>query len=193
MIQENDYVINKEAILDIVKNSVGFVKKCAGNIATIFFIGKLKELDIELTKIEQIDVYKTGRLRGTSIEYPNKICNVCHILKPIEEFEINQNSVRGRTRRPTCSECRANINGLSLKSSEKRRMNAVKPEVFFICPICNKASIPGVTASVVIDHDHHTGSAREWICDSCNTGLGRFKDNIELLEATIEYLKKYHQ
>jgi len=52
-------------------------------------------------------------------------------------------------------------------------------------------SIVGVTANLVKDHDHTTGMAREWICDSCNTGLGRFKDNLKLLEKVIVYLKKY--
>jgi len=193
MLQINDYVINKEQIADIIKNSIGFVKTINGNRATIFFIGKLREVDVETNILEYIDVTKTGRPKGTSHEYPYKICNVCHILKPIEEFEINQNAVAGRTRRPTCRTCRNNINGVSLKLSEKRRMEAIKPRLFFVCPICKKASIPGVTANIVIDHDHLTGKAREWICDSCNTGLGRFKDNIVLMEETIEYLKKHNE
>lgn len=99
----------------------------------------------------------------------------------------------GKTRRPTCKDCRKDIDGVPLKTSEKKRMEAIKPEVFFVCPICKKASIPGVTANLVIDHDHKTGNAREWICDSCNTGLGRFKDNIELMQEVIKYLKKYNK
>lgn len=193
MLQINDFVINKEEVADIVKNSVGFVKMINGNRATIFFIGKFREVNVETEILEFIDVTKTGRPKGTSHEYPNKICNVCHILKPIEEFEINQNSVSGRTRRPTCRTCRSDINGVSLKLSEKNRMAAIKPKTLFVCPICKKASIPGVTASIVIDHDHLTGKAREWICDSCNTGLGRFKDNVELMEETIKYLKKHKE
>ena len=53
-----------------------------------------------------------------------------------------------------------------------------------------KKTIPGLTSKVVLDHDHKTGKGRAWICDSCNTGLGRFKDDIELLESAIQYLKK---
>lgn len=70
-------------------------------------------------------------------------------------------------------------------------MTDIKPEKFFICPICKKSSIPYVTANLVIDHDHDTGNAREWICDSYNTGLGRFKDNVELMQEAIKYLKKH--
>ena len=48
-----------------------------------------------------------------------------------------------------------------------------------------------VTANLVRDHDNITGKGREWICDSYNTGLGRFKDDIKLLQKAIDYLKKY--
>ena len=61
----------------------------------------------------------------------------------------------------------------------------------FICPICEKRTIVNVTAKIVPDHDHDTGAGREWICDSCNTGLGRFKDDITILETAIKYLKRF--
>ena len=51
--------------------------------------------------------------------------------------------------------------------------------------------VPGVTSKVVLDHNHITGKPRAWICDSCNTGLGRFKDDIKTMEDAIAYLKKY--
>ncbi|MDR0420395.1 MAG: endonuclease VII domain-containing protein [Prevotellaceae bacterium] len=193
MIKINDYVILTGKVKGLEKNSVGFVKKVITTKAKVFFIGKLKEIDIELSKLKFIDTVKTGRPKGTSKEFPHKICNVCHILKPIEEFDINQNAVAGRTRRPSCKNCRKGIDGVALKTSEKTRMEAVKPEVFFVCPICKKASIPGITANLVIDHNHETGNAREWICDSCNTGLGRFKDDIDLMQEAIKYLKKHNK
>jgi len=52
-------------------------------------------------------------------------------------------------------------------------------------------TIVGITANLVRDHDHETGKGREWICDSCNTGLGRFKDDTKFLERVIEYLKRH--
>ncbi|MDD4602527.1 MAG: endonuclease VII domain-containing protein [Bacteroidales bacterium] len=191
MIKVNDFVVLIEKIKDLEKNSVGFVKKVKSNKAIVFFIGKQKEIDIEFSNIKFIDVKKTGRPKGMAKEFPTKICNVCHILKPIEEFDINQNAVVGKTRRPSCKDCRKTIDGAALKSSERKRMEAIKPEIFFVCPICKKASIPGITANLVIDHNHTTGNANDWVCDSCNTGLGRFKDNVELLQEIIQYLKKH--
>lgn len=131
MIKVNDFVIITEKIKEIEKNSVGFIKEISKNKAKVFFIGKLKEIDIELTKVKLLDIEKTGRPKGTSKEYPTKICNVCHILKPIDEFDINQNSVVGKTRRPTCKDCRKNIDGVSLKSSEKRGWKLLNQRRFF--------------------------------------------------------------
>ena len=136
-----------------------------------------------------VDVSQTGK------PYEFKICNICHVLKKdIEEFDINQTDAKGRkTTRPSCKSCRTEIDGVPMKISEKRRLDKIKPKFFFICPLCQKASIPGITANIVKDHDHKTGNAREWLCDSCNTGLGRFKDDIALLQRAIEYLEKHNQ
>lgn len=188
-IKEKDFVILKVDVIDLAKNSVGIVQKVRENLLEVFFIGKRKLLELEEELLEYIDVLKTGK----SYEY--KICNVCHILKKdFEDFEINQTDAKGRkTTRPTCKVCREKIEGVNLLKSDNIRMEAIRPTHFFICPICQKASIPGVTANLVKDHDHITGKAREWICDSCNTGLGRFRDDIDTLKRAIAYLEKHSQ
>lgn len=187
MIQVNDFVVLTKKTSGLDVNSVGFVEELKRTKAKVFFIGQLKEVEVDLSKIKFLDVTKTGK------PHKYKICNVCHILKEdYKDFDINQTDALGRkTTRPTCTECRKAIDGIALKTSEKKRMEAQKPNIFFVCPICKKASIPGVTANLVIDHDHDTGNARAWICDSCNTGLGRFKDNVDFLKEAIKYLKKY--
>lgn len=187
MIKVDDFVIITEKVKDIDANSVGIVVKLTSVKAKVFFIGKNNEMLVDLSKIKFIDLTKTGKT------HKNKICNVCHILKEeFIDFDINQTDAKGRkTTRPTCTDCRKSIDGVHLKTSEKRRMLEIQPQKFFVCPICKKSSIPFITANLVIDHNHENGNAREWICDSCNTGLGRFKDDIALMEEAIKYLKKH--
>ena len=82
---------------------------------------------------------------------------------------------------------------MPLRKEEKKNIDAKAPKrhSIFTCPICEKTTIVGVTANLVRDHDHTTGIAREWICDSCNTGLGRFHDDVKFFRKIIEYLEKF--
>ena len=41
-----------------------------------------------------------------------------------------------------------------------------------------------------IDHNHETGTVRGLLCSPCNAALGFFKDNIESLNAAIDYLRR---
>ncbi|GAA7618051.1 hypothetical protein HpBhutan199_07740 [Helicobacter pylori] len=190
MLKNDDFVIAKNQLGNIVPNSVGVIRAINGKSAMVLFIGLNELKKVDFSELEAIDIYKTGK------GYDKKICNICHILKNTDSFEINQTDAKGRkTTRPSCRECRKNIDGVKLSSTEKKKMDEIAPPKgsVFICPICEKRSIVGVTANLVRDHNHDTGCGREWICDSCNTGLGRFKDNPKFLEKVIEYLKKYEK
>lgn len=196
-ISVNDFVINTTNIDSIVPMSVGVVKSTNSTCSKVFFIGKAKSLDVPNKNLAVIDIYKTGKEEGTyRPPFKYKICNICHILKvQSEDFERNQNDGQGRpTTRPSCRSCRVHINGRNMTATERQRMERIKPKPYelFECPICHKLSIPGVTANIVIDHDHRTGLAREWICDSCNTGIGRFQDNPEMLYKIADYIKKHN-
>ena len=184
----DDFVIATQPINGIVPNSVGIVNSIDQGKAQVYFIGKNKVVVAPFDSISVIDVEKAGD------EYPKKICNVCHIFRPTKEFSRNQNQAGGRPiRRPSCQSCRKVIDGKKLTAAERKRMNEKRPpnKTVFVCPVCEKRTIVGITANIVADHDHETGKGREWICDSCNTGLGRFKDDIVILERVIDYLKRF--
>lgn len=186
----DNFVIANKQIGSVVKNSVGIVKAINGESAMVLFIGVNEIKKVNFENLESIDIYKTGK------GFDCKICNICHILKDTGSFEINQTDAKGnKTTRPSCRECRKHIDGVKLSNNEKKRMDKIAPPKgsIFTCPICEKRSIVGVTANLVRDHNHEIGEGREWICDSCNTGLGRFKDNPKFLEKVIEYLRKYEK
>lgn len=59
------------------------------------------------------------------------------------------------------------------------------------CAICSTPFDTIPTKQVHADHCHTTGKARGILCHQCNTGLGAFKDNPNLLEKAIQYLGNY--
>jgi hypothetical protein len=57
------------------------------------------------------------------------------------------------------------------------------------CKIC-KTKTPGKNRiSFSVDHCHKTGKVRGLLCIKCNSLLGHAKDQIEILENAIQYLK----
>ena len=59
------------------------------------------------------------------------------------------------------------------------------------CAICNLEQNSSITKHMFVDHNHKTGKIRGLLCSKCNFGLGNFKDDIELLENAIKYLKNH--
>jgi hypothetical protein len=58
-----------------------------------------------------------------------------------------------------------------------------------VCAICkNPETIKNRRLGV--DHCHKSGKVRGLLCDSCNTGLGRFRDSVPLLRRAIRYLEQ---
>jgi hypothetical protein len=57
------------------------------------------------------------------------------------------------------------------------------------CAICK--NLRGLSRfGLHIDHCHKTGKIRGLLCQSCNMGLGNFKDNPSLLLKAVEYLNE---
>ena len=48
----------------------------------------------------------------------------------------------------------------------------------------------GCGGELVLDHNHATNQVREFLCSGCNTGIGKFREDIRLLSAAIEYLNQ---
>ena len=186
----NKFIVAKRNIvalggIAVEKNDVGVIKSEAKNHATVFFIRIWKQVNLGKNDFEIIDVRKTGD------GFSKKICNVCHKLKKTTEFAKNQNAKNNRSvRRPSCKDCRVEMEGVGVSRADKLKWLKKKPvNEPFECPICSKRTIAGITSKVVLEHDHRSGRVRGWVCDSCNTGIGRFKDDKKLLKRAINFIE----
>ena len=129
-----------------------------------------------------------------------KSCRVCHEEKPLDGFY--KNAARKDGHQTICKECekaasRKHWHGMS---TERRRDKHYK-RFYDIgiekvqelidkqegrCAICGD-----VLSHIHVDHNHSTGEVRGILCPSCNTGLGKMKDSIDVLTSAISYLEKH--
>lgn len=167
------------------KTSVGLLKSEEAGLCVIWLIGRDEIYSVSKEHVSTINVVNTGD------KHKNKICNTCHCLKPVEQFARNQTNLHGIIRRPSCKRCRTDVDKRAPKTQQAKQAEKQRPATwsYFKCPICQRRSIAGVTAKVVADHDHHSGNIRDFICDSCNTGLGRFKNGENYLMNAVNYVK----
>lgn len=75
-----------------------------------------------------------------------------------------------------------------LTSTEVREARA-KFGINAQCMICMKK--PQLYKAHAIDHCHVTGKVRGILCHKCNTGLGYFNEDVELLKSAISYLNEH--
>ena len=54
------------------------------------------------------------------------------------------------------------------------------------CDICQN-----VMSKPHVDHCHITNKVRGMLCIGCNTALGKFKDDVNMLQRAIDYLNKH--
>jgi protein-arginine kinase activator protein McsA len=107
-------------------------------------------------------------------------CKKCGENKPLKQFPINNTLKSGILRKHTCSSCRYEQSKARVRLHKQHK----RPSSL-ICPICQKQA-----DKIVLDHNHETGEFRGWLCNDCNNALGKFNDDIEILQKAINYLSK---
>ena len=60
------------------------------------------------------------------------------------------------------------------------------------CAIC-RSDDPSGFKYFHIDHDHTTGKIRGLLCSKCNTAIGLFGEDIAVMNAALDYLKRHSE
>ncbi len=137
-----------------------------------------------------------------------KTCSICNASKTIDNFYKRE---RGHLRKE-CKVCIIHRSNENYKNNfEERRLSKKKwahtvflpklrlklygitPEKYNSilqaqdgkCAICKE-----IKEIINVDHCHSTNKIRGLLCQSCNLGLGNFRDKISNLEEAIKYLIK---
>lgn len=106
-------------------------------------------------------------------------CIKCKKRKADHLFKVNNTTRLGEVKyKNTCIKCSSN-NSKILKRI-KKQINIKHQKK---CAICSSKK------DLCYDHCHETNMFRGFLCRTCNTAIGKFKDNIHLLKKAIEYLE----
>ncbi len=133
-----------------------------------------------------------------------KQCTACQKSKPEEDFHWHYKD-RG-IRRFTCKICRSKKESLrqqteafkvkrtdyNLKKAYGLNSEQYQKKLEYQNYGCALCGTPQSTKALAVDHCHTTGKIRSLLCTLCNTGLGMFKDNPELLIKAADYLKEHN-
>ena len=69
------------------------------------------------------------------------------------------------------------------------KYNQMLESQFGCCAICGVKP----QKNLCVDHCHTTGKVRSLLCVNCNTGIGQFMENPEILTKAAEYVKNHNR
>lgn len=133
-----------------------------------------------------------------------KVCSKCKIEKSVKDFYKHPGCKQGI--RPDCKICADEYNDSWMKVHGKehnrkrtlrRYWNLTLEDYDRMlaaqnggCAICEtKVNIENKRFAV--DHCHKTNKIRGLLCDLCNRGIGLLREDEEILNKAITYIKKY--
>lgn len=149
-----------------------------------------------------------------------KCCFRCKMSKPVTAFGKDRSKKGGYY--PSCIECTPRRRHDPVKKAEYDRKYRSRPSHYPIkksrqlqvpfeilreiyetssgkCEICGEfetaksAKDSTKVRQLALDHCHKTGGIRGLLCGKCNTGLGVFRDNTDILFRAIQYLNKFQE
>lgn len=172
---------------ELLSSDVGIIQSEQNDDLTVHFLRINQHIQIHKSLVQEFEISQTGD------RHTQKVCDRCYKLLDTETHFENNRLKKGDviTKRPSCRDCRKIKNGKNISAKDRQVWENNRPAhgSLFTCPICEKTTIVGIT-KIVLDHNHHTGQVRGWLCESCNTGIGRFDDNPELVERAKAWLSR---
>lgn len=142
----------------------------------------------------------------------SKTCTRCKDVFPVLDFNKRTGNKDGKM--DVCKHCMAKYRQAYYRHSEeyrkkriqqatkqnRKRKYGISPEEFdnllksqnYSCAICS-VHLDGSRFSLKgqLDHCHKTKKVRGILCGQCNTSLGNFKEDEDILLSAIQYLRKH--
>ncbi len=136
----------------------------------------------------KMTVYRYLRLLKTPDQVrTTRRCYLCKQTKSLKEFYPQKDTASGYGYQ--CKKCRPPYKGRNCKKYglTKDKLDEMMKAQDNKCAVCGETS----QKALHIDHCHATGVVRGLLCNNCNTGIGFFRDNPELLKNAADYLNDF--
>ena len=160
--------------------------------------------------------YKAKKMEFVMPLWAVKNCKIHGYLKKRETIDCFSNP--SGINSPKCKKCKnekrpycpIKMKVFNDANKEKRRhqmllrnfklsleqFNAMAISQNHLCAICKKPQCKfdkksKKVRSLAVDHNHKTGKIRELLCTSCNTAIGLFEENSDLIQEAINYLRRH--
>lgn len=157
-----------------------------------------------------IYAYFPSKCRVVNGEFVKK-CSKCNIEKLLSDFYSDYKGGHSRPYiQPSCDKCifpnshypnlskkdlsrekywRANLcNSYNITVEEYSQMLLIQNGVCAICKLPETRIMNGKVMSLCIDHNHKTNKVRGLLCAKCNSAIGNFFDDKNLLMSAFQYL-----
>jgi hypothetical protein len=123
-------------------------------------------------EIKEINLFP---MISKKLQYRSAICKSCRNKRRQEKRAEDPQKEKIRTRKRALQ----SKYGLTLEDYDNMYTSQQGK-----CKICNTSY-----DLLCIDHCHNTSKIRGLLCNSCNTGIGHLKDNVQFLKSAIQYLE----
>lgn len=132
-----------------------------------------------------------------------KVCKKCNVPKSLDMFSVQRGMTDGL--RAYCKTCNSLLykeyclaNPLKVKDAYYRKMYGITLEQYDAmftlqngaCAICLQPET-AKGKCLAVDHSAITKQVRGLLCHKCNSGLGQFNHEPELLMAGAKYLERF--
>lgn len=135
----------------------------------------------KLLEDSEFYVQKSGRHKGKLTSWCKKCCS----KQSAERYKNNIEKCREEHRNWV------NKNKDKVAFTKAKSAYGITKEEYD--SLTRKCQICGSEKNLVIDHSHQSGRIRGMLCNSCNKGLGFFRDNPALLERASDYILGKHE
>ena len=124
----------------------------------------------------------------------NSWCKNCENLATRSRYIPRGDNKRGKGIKPPISKTRDYIRNQSYKSAYSITLEDytnMYNEQEGKCKICSEERNAGGNKGLVIDHCHKTGKVRGLLCPSCNSAIGKLKEDPEIFKLAMNYLNNF--